>query len=286
MINPSLARPISQHTSWLLAGSFLLLALLVCVAPSLAQPPAGAGTSSANSKRSLPDSPQPKQDQANETQGPGRFVGYITKRSLFFPDIATSPGRITSWQKFELFGNEAIAPETLLTSSVSALYSQARGTPYADGGGWPGYGKRFGASMARGASNNFFGTFVLASAFHQDPRFFPRSNPRFWSTIKYAARRVVITRTDAGNEVIDSSGLLGPALGESLANVYLPTSEQTAGKTFERYGYDLVWRFAGNVFKDYWPTLFKGLGLQRLKVLPPPAPVSITPPGQQQNPPQ
>jgi hypothetical protein len=59
-------------------------------------------------------------------------------------------------------------------------------------------------------------------------------------------------------------------MGESLANVYLPTSEQTAGRTFERYGYDLAWSFAANVFKEYWPSLFRSLGLQRLKVVPTP----------------
>jgi hypothetical protein len=249
---------------------WLFLATFLCLTPAQAQPPAGAGAGAQS--HPLPDSPQPKQDQqakANENTA-GRFVGYVTKRSLFFPDIATSPDPLTTWQKFELFGNRSISPETLVTSSVSALYSQARGTPYAYGGGMEGYGKRFGASMARGASNNFFGTFVLASAFHQDPRFFPRSNPKFWSTIKYAARRVVVIRTDSGNETFNTSGLLGPAMGESLANVYLPTSEQTAGRTFERYGYDLAWSFAANVFKEYWPSLFRSLGLRRLKVVPTP----------------
>jgi hypothetical protein len=281
MTNQSLARAIFRKVSWLAIGCCWFLATILFVKPVPAQPPAGAGAGSSSSKRSSLDSPQPKQEQANGNEA-GRFVGYITKRSLFFPDIATTPGPISTWQKFELFGNQAISPETLLTSSVSALYGQARGVPHADGGGWEGYGKRFAASMARGASNNFFGTFVLASALHQDPRFFPRSNPRFWSTVKYAARRIVITRSDAGDEVANTSGLLGPALGESLANVYLPTSEQTAGKTFERYGYDLAWRFAGNVFKEYWPTLFKGLGLQRLRVLP--APATATPPSGDQPP--
>lgn len=281
MTTPLLPRRVFRQ-ALCLAGGFLFAAWLLSPSPADAQPPAGAGTG--KSTRTLPDSPQPKQNQADSNAAAGKFVGYITKRSLFFPDIATSPGSISTWQKFQLFGNQAISPETLLTSGISALYSQARGEPHADGGGFEGYGRRFGASMARGASNNFFGTFVLGSALHQDPRFFPRSNPRFWSSIRYAARRLVITRDDSGNEVANTSGLLGPALGESLANVYLPTSEQTAGKTFQRYGYDLAWRFAGNVFREYWPTLFKGLGLQRLKVLPSPQAITTPPPGEQQPP--
>ena len=115
-----------------------------------AQQPAGAGANS----RPLPDTPQAKQDSGTNANGNGsaRFVGYITKRSLFFPDIAASPGPLSTWQKFQLFGNQAISPETILTSAISAGVSQARDVPYAYGEGGEAYGKRFGASMARGAS--------------------------------------------------------------------------------------------------------------------------------------
>jgi hypothetical protein len=262
--------PFLRKASWLLCG------ILLCFGTARCQQPAGAGTKS----RPLPDTPQPKQDQqpnANQGGGPEKYVGYLTKRSLFFPDIAASGGSISTWKKFELFGNEAVSPEEFLTSAISAGFSQARGVPYAAGGGWEGYGKRFGAAMARGASNSFFGTFVLASALHQDPRYFPHSHPTIWTAMKYASRRLVITRSDSGEEVVNTSGLIGPAMGESLANAYLPVSEQTAGKTFERYGTDIAWRFAGNMFKEYWPTFFRNLGLQRLKVVPQPVPLPPAP---------
>jgi hypothetical protein len=255
---------------------WLLCSVLLCLGAAHGQQPAGAGATS----RPLPDSPQPKQGQqadTNESGGPEKFVGYLTKRSLFFPDIAASGRPIGTWQKFQLFGNEAVSPEEFVTSAISAGFSQARGVPYADGGGWEGYGKRFGASMARGASNNFFGTFVLASALHQDPRYFPHSHPTIWTAMRYASRRLVITRSDSGEDVANISGLLGPLMGESLANVYLPVSEQTAGKTFTRFGSDMAWRFAGNMFKEYWPTFFRNLGLQRLKVVPQPVPLPPAP---------
>ena len=58
---------------------------------------------------------------------------------------------------------------------------------------------------------------------------------------------------------------------EGLANAYLPASEQTAGKSLERVGTDFAWRFAGNMFKNYWPKVFTSLGLNRLKVVPDPS---------------
>jgi hypothetical protein len=125
--------------------------------------------------------------------------------------------------------------------------------------------------MARASSNSFFATFLFASMLRQDPRFFPQNEPSIWGSVKYSAQRLVILRNDAGYEVVNTSGLLGPFAAEGLANAYLPAPEQTIGKSLERVGTDFAWRFAGNMFKNYWPTLFRDLGLNRLKVVPDPA---------------
>ncbi len=263
-----------RRTSSLLWKFLFALALLMTFPFSLirAQQPAGAGT---NSTTQLPDSPQPqdKQSPGGVVGTTSTFVGYMTNRSFFFPDIATSPGPISSGQKFELFLNESIAPSSILTSSISAGFGQARNSPAAYGQGASGYFDRFGASMARGASNSFFGTYILASVLHQDPRYFPHSHPTFWGTVKHATTRIVVTRTDSGNYTFNSSYLVGVLGGETLANTYLPRSEQTGAKTLERFGSDIGWHIAGNFFKEYWPTLFKSLGLKSLKVIPDPGPV-------------
>jgi hypothetical protein len=231
--------------------------------------------------RELPDSPLPKSQQPTGPPKGGvtsTVIGYMTNRSLFFPDIATSPGPLSTSQKFKLFLNESVAPPSFITSAVSAGFGQWRDSPHDYGQGAEGYGKRFGASFARGASESFFGTFIAASVLHQDPRFFPQYHPSFWGSIKYSARRLVIARNDAGRDVFNASGLIGPLAGETLANVYLPRSEQTGAKTLERYGSDLAWRFGGNMFKNYWPTIFKDLGLNHLGVIPAPTTVPANDP--------
>ncbi|MGB2636386.1 MAG: hypothetical protein WAM58_20820 [Candidatus Acidiferrum sp.] len=199
-----------------------------------------------------------------------RFVGYMTNRSIVFPDIATSEGPMTPGEKFRLFVNQSISPPYILASSISAASNQARNSPEAYGQGWDAYGQRFGESLARASSNAFFGNFLFASMLHQDPRFYPQIRPSFWGSVKYSAQRVFVTRTDSGRNTFNSSGILGTTAAEGLANAYLPASEQTAAKNVERIGTDLAWRFAGNMFKNYWPTIFHDLGLNRLKVIPDP----------------
>lgn len=256
-------RPAWPRKRWLL----VTLALL-SPAGSLAQQPAGAGAG----RSTLPDSPQPKNEQATK-QSVGHtshFIGYVSDRSFIFPDLATREGPLTVGGKSKLFVNQSISPPYLLAAGLSAAVGQAREVPKDYGQGWDAYGGRYGAAIARASSNSFFSTFLIASALHQDPRFFPQSHPTFWGSVKYSAERVFVTRNDSGRDVFNTSGIVGTLAAEALANVYLPDSEQTGAKTAKRYGTDLAWRFAGNMFKNYWPTIFHGMGLNRLKVLPNP----------------
>ncbi|HEX6504540.1 MAG TPA: hypothetical protein VF011_14975 [Terriglobales bacterium] len=244
-----------------------LSGLVLCSVLSLpAQQLAGAGT---NGSR---ESSQPR---TQITSNPSKkttstFIGYATNGSFFFPDIATSPGPLTTGGKFKLFVNQSISPPYVLAAALGAAINQARDTPAGYGQGWDTYGSRFGTNMARASSNSFFGTFLFPSLFLQDPRFFPESNPSLWRSLKYSTQRIVITRNDSGKDVFNTSGLLGPLASEGLANLYLPSSEQTAGKTVTRFAIDLAWRVGGNMFKDYWPTFFRNMGLNRLKVIPAP----------------
>jgi hypothetical protein len=187
----------------------------------------------------------------------------INRKSLFFPDIATNEEQLSTGDKFKLFVDNSASLSTLFGSAFSAGIGQADNYPEGYGHGAEGYGKRFGASMARNASSEFFGTFMLASMLRQDPRFFPQADPTLVGSIKYAVSRVFVTRNDDGNDVANWSGLLGPAMAEGLANSYWPEDERNAGKTFERYGYDLAGRAGFNFFRNYWPVIFKKLRRSR-----------------------
>jgi len=269
-----MAQPLKFHIRRINSRSRLLwIAALLLPALLCAQGPAGAGTTGSTSSK--PDSPQPKQQApAGTTSGTTRFIGYATNRSILFPDIATSPGPLSPGGKFKIFVNQSISPAYILAAGVSGAVNQATNTPGSTGQGWDAYGTRVGYAMARASSSSFFGTFLFASILRQDPRFFPESRPSLGRAIKYSAKRIVITRNDKGNDVFNASGLLGPLAAEALANVYLPRSEQTGARSMERYGSDLAWRFAANMFKEYWPTIFHDMHLQSLKVIPGPGTIS------------
>jgi hypothetical protein len=163
---------------------------------------------------------------------------------------------------------------------MSAAISQANDSWPGYGQGWNGYGKRYGATLALNASTDMFGTFLLPSLLHHDPRCFVLSHGSFKQKIAHALKRVVVTPTDAGGQAINVSGLLGPLAAEGLANTYLPDAERTAGQTFERFGIQLAIIAGSNVAKEFWPAIFKTLRIGSLAPGAQPSPASNPAPRQ------
>ena len=121
--------------------------------------------------------------------------------------------------------------------------------------------------MARSASANLFGTFLIASVLHEDPRFYVKKHYTFKQSVKYAATRVVFTRSDSGERVVSFADLLGPLAGEALADTYYPEGNRDVSSTFIRYGADIGWKFGGNMLRQYWPKINR-----KLKLAPEPTP--------------
>lgn len=189
----------------------------------------------------------------------------ISNRSIFFPDLATSTVPLTPLQKFELSISQSTSPATLLTSGAGSLVEQATETFPGYGQGAQGYGKRLGASLATSTSTYFFGTFLISSALHDDPRYFVNPSKTVRERVGYALLHQVVGRTDSGQAAINWAKILGPLAAESLANVYLPQAERTPGRTFQRYGIDIGWEIGDSLIEEYWPSIFKGLRISKPK---------------------
>jgi hypothetical protein len=160
----------------------------------------------------------------------------LVNRSKVFPDLALNENRLTPMQKLKLSVNDSLSLAAVGGSLFSAGLGQARDNLPGYGQGAQGFGKRFGASMGTSASTQFFGTFLFATILEQDPRFFVRENLTLRQSLVYGLRRTLVTRTDQGQQTLNTSGLLGPLAAQGLANSYLPDEERTTARTMQRYG--------------------------------------------------
>jgi hypothetical protein len=223
---------------------------------SCAQDTTPPQTQTQSQPQAAPDAPSTSQPPKSKSSTGSDVYNLLTKKSFFFPSIATSTEPLSPGGKFKLFVDNSISVGAITWAAASSAVSQASDSPTGYEQGWDAYGKRFGSYMARNASSEFFGTFILASALHEDPRFFPNANPSFGRAIKHSVKALFVTRNDNGTYGANISGLAGPLMGEGLANVYWPDRNRTVGDTFFRYGLDLATTAGGNLFREYWPVLY------------------------------
>ncbi|MGA9566016.1 MAG: hypothetical protein WBS19_10880 [Candidatus Korobacteraceae bacterium] len=213
----------------------------------------------------LPDVPSatvPAQSESKpDVIGAVPVVNLLAGRSRVFPNLAVNTTPLSKREKFELFANNSVSGYAVIGSGISAGISQARDTYAGFGQGADGYFKRFGASLAFGASNNLFGTFVIASALHEDPRYFVENSGKIGESIQYATSRVFICRMDDGSRGVNWAGILGPLAASALANVYVPPGSQGVGPTFSRWGTSLAIAAGSNLLREYWPHINKKLRL-------------------------
>jgi hypothetical protein len=276
---------IQRLFAWYIQSLLAISTIVACTYVVRAEPAPDTDT--------RPDAPQPKQD-ASASGAPQQkpdtplraTIGILGKRSAFFPELAFDRGPLTPRKKLELAVDETMAPSRFLGSLFTAGVGQARNSLPGYGQEWAGYGKRFGSSVASNASNHLFGTFLLPSVLHQDPRYFVRVFGQPGGKIAYAVERVVVTRTDDGRETFNLSNILGGLMAESLANSYLPEGERTAGKTFARFGIRIGWGAVDNIVKEYWPNIFRSLGITKLVPSRGSDPGTVTPPVGPPAPPQ
>jgi hypothetical protein len=265
----------SRCAAFLLRGVFVVFVVAIASAGVIAQQQRKSGA--------LPDAPAPKLDQSDSSQKSDSTplkttIQILGKRSIFFPELAFDKGPLRARQKLELAVDETIAPSRFMGSAFTAGIGQARDALPGYGQEWGGYGKRFGSSAASNASSHLFGTFLLPSMLHQDPRYFVKLYGTTGQRMGYAVHRVVMTRTDGGRDAFNWSGVLGGLLAEGLANSYLPSGERTSGKTFSRFGIRIGLGALDNVVKEYWPTIFRSLRITKIVPSEGSDPGTVTPP--------
>jgi hypothetical protein len=179
-----------------------------------------------------------------------------TADSTVSPSSADAPASVD--EKWHHFLDETFNPFTLFAGAFNAGMSQAtRSTPLYGKDPWPyAYPKRVGASLGDIVSQNFFGDFLLASAFHEDTRYVRRGEShKLWSRIGYAISRAVVTRTDSGDATLNFANVGGTAMSAALSNVYYPPASQTVKAAGTNWGTSLAGSGLVNLMPEFLPDI-------------------------------
>lgn len=218
-----------------------------------------------------PDPSEPRSIQRIQPVEPAdpisndRILGVIPNFTTV-SDPTQTVSVLTPRQKFHLFVKETIDPFTFVSAAMGAGMSQAGDETPKYGVGIVPYSKRFVAAVADMATQNFFSDAVLATALHEDPRYYrmgpARSIPR---RVVYSMTRLVITRKDDGKATFNYSGVGGMAMGIALSNAYYPSKSVSGSVTEARFISSMTGFALGNLLPEFWPDVKEKLARWRHK---------------------
>ena len=129
-------------------------------------------------------------------------------------------------QKFQLGIRSILDPISFLTVAGVASAEQYKNVFPAYGGGFEGYGKRYGAALANHVSGTLLGRAVYPSIFHQDPRYFYKGTGTIRSRAMYAMSAAVVARGDDGHWKPNYSRILGHFTAAAVSNLYYPSADR------------------------------------------------------------
>jgi hypothetical protein len=160
----------------------------------------------------------------------------------------------TTRENWNNFVHETVSPLTLGAGTFNAAFSQVTNTDPKYGVDGAAFGKRFGASVADIASQNFFGDFVVASASHEDPRYFRMGEGHSLKyRAGYAISRALVIRNYDGRNTFNFENVLGSAASAGFSNLYYPATSRTGSATLMHFLIDIADNGFVNLAPEFWP---------------------------------
>jgi hypothetical protein len=139
---------------------------------------------------------------------------------------------------------------TILASSAIAVGSNAH-SPY--GPGMAGFARDVGVSYTEDLTGEVVGTFLIPSIVHQDPHYHRLPNATLKRRIAHAIYQVVWTQGDNGEGMVNYADLVGFAIDDEIANLYVPAQKTDLPASAERYGTGLALAPIDNFVTEFLP---------------------------------
>jgi hypothetical protein len=210
--------------------------------------------SSQSAQNALPDEPTPRNSsddqQAHQTK---RILGIIPN----FRAVSTDeklPAQ-TVKEKFITATDDSFDYSSLFIPAMLAGYSMATDATPEFHHGAAGYGRYFWHAAVDQTSENYMVEFVVPVIAHEDTRYYTLGRGGFLRRTGYALSRVVVTRSDSGNEVFNASEVIGAGASAGLSSLYYPSRERSFANSGTQWGLDIGIDAASFAAKEFWPDI-------------------------------
>ena len=180
----------------------------------------------------------------------------------FQPIVSTSRLPLTPAQKGALAVNNIENPFNLLTIVGFSAINIAANSHTAYGPGFPGFGKLVGYSFVEDAQSEFFGTFLIPSLAHEDPRYHRLPGRPVARRILHAVGHTFVSQHDDGSPMLNYATLLTYPISAELGNLYVPGIGVNAPSTAKRVAADIATDPVGAVVAEFLPDIAKRIHIR------------------------
>lgn len=161
-----------------------------------------------------------------------------------------------SKQKFRLAFRSMMDPMAFAGAAGIAGFEQYYNIFPGYGGGVAGYFKRYGAAYTNDFSARMLSSGLLASLFHEDPRYFYKGRGSFQTRSMYAISCAFVTRGDDGRLRPNYSHVLGVFGAAALSNLYYPKQNRGLTLTLVNGAVETAGNSGSNLVREF---ILKGI---------------------------
>jgi len=278
-LTPALARASARPARLAALALPVAMLLLLCSAACAGQTPAASQPSP-----SLPQAPQPQvaphpsakltkpcppqKAAAANTSAPAAQTGtqlgqqpapcpshspHINWYARFIngPQVKPLTPKEKGWLAIRNVGDPFNAV-TILGQSGIAVASDPS-SPY--GPGMPGFGRNVGVSYAEDMTGEFFGTFLIPSIARQDPHYHRMPDASIPRRVLHAIAQVAWTQGDNGKGMVNYANLLGFAIDDEIADLYVPGEQTDLPASAARYATGVATAPIDNFITEFLPDI-------------------------------
>jgi hypothetical protein len=164
------------------------------------------------------------------------------------------PSTLTPEQRFQEFMLNTVGPIPLIGEGLGAGYLQRVNSPPEWGQGWDGYAKRYESNLGYNAVRQTI-TYGVASAFHEDYRYFASVDHGAWRRVRHALISTFTARYPDGRDGFSASSVASVLGATGLSSLWGPRSWQTIGYMTENAGLTFASTAGFNVIREFLPNI-------------------------------
>lgn len=200
-----------------------------------------------------------------ESTSVGKGIDYLFNYLNMAGTMQASEFRpLTRRERNHLYLKTMVNPLGYIKAGFSAGLDQWRDKPPEWEQGASGYGRRF-ANIVGQYSIQRTVTFGLASALHEDNRYFNSGKRGLWPRTGYALASGMLSRHDDGSLHLSISQVGGVAAGAFSSRFWLPPSQHSAGDAAVSFGITMASNMGFGLVKEFLPDLGRALAKKRKK---------------------